>query len=90
MAATTETIANSPLALPMSAQINFPSPLSASSDLTVFDPHSYMETSGFNNSVDQAFVPLSAAIKAEFEALQARLDQLFDQWEAEIEKTVFA
>jgi hypothetical protein len=90
MAATTESIANSPLALPMSAQFDFPNPLSASSDLTAFDPHSYMETSGFNNSVNQAFVPLSNAIQAEFEALQSRLDAFFDDWEAEIEATNFA
>lgn len=89
MAATSE-LANSNLALPIKAEITFPNPLTAGSDITEFDPHAYMQTSGFNDSVDQAFVPLTKAIQAEFAALQSRLEQLFDQWEAELEATAFA
>lgn len=74
MAATTETVQAS---APSSPWQNFPAALPDGFDCTDFDVHAYMQTSGFNAAVDQAFAPLFAEIEEQAQLVRAYLDELW-------------
>jgi hypothetical protein len=60
------------------SNIGFPNPVSPDVDFTALDVPSYMETSGFNSSVDAAFAELETELTGHFKRLQEYIDSLFD------------
>ncbi|MDQ5935426.1 MAG: hypothetical protein QG574_2732 [Cyanobacteriota bacterium erpe_2018_sw_21hr_WHONDRS-SW48-000092_B_bin.40] len=74
MAATTEAVSASS---PSAAWQNFPAVLPEDFDYTDFDVHGYMQTSGFNAAVDQAFAPLFTEIEEQAQLVRARLEALW-------------
>jgi hypothetical protein len=74
MAATTEAVTASS---PSAAWQNFPAVLPEDFDYTDFDVREYMQTSGFNAAVDQAFAPLFAEIEEQAQLVRARLEALW-------------
>jgi hypothetical protein len=68
-----------PASSPSSAWQNFPAALPENFDYLDFDPHVYMESSGFNAAVDQAFAPVFIEIAAQTDQIRANLEKLFQR-----------
>lgn len=65
------------------SDIGFPNPVSPGIDFVDLDVQSYMETSGFNSSVDAAFAELETELAGHFKRLQEYIDSLFEALFAE-------